>query len=510
LCQSLEEDAQASVNEWRVALVFKSVSCQLCLLSLVWGCYVEGSDATRSRAKFVEALNRVEQGMSEVAVLSSLGRPDNIVVENAPDGSSVHEVAARKTWRYGVAGNPPIATLGEVRIDRQHEVANTVGQGTPLPEGMFREEQIRVVLDVLNHVRFDVGPGGHDPRPLICAVNLLQPLGKQKALAAIDEFLRIDTARRNGSLFVLRTLFDVPAVPGYMPGIYGEPDPRGPLDPKLLPRFPITLEGDIPFLLIEPMEVEGQGPLPEKHVAYFREFGKLRSKRLIPTDRPLAVLNELTHSKRWYGKGKNRFTIEDEAMSRRALYNQTWRLLGSVLRYEEDPCNCASLVVQLKEWTNRLEEVSKLRIQWNNQRCEYTFTDGTTLPAIRHTRLSWKPSIPGLSAEITVERANPTCVEIGLHQSWQAGTEIPSGIIKVYDVKAMEKPLCEFRLGRPAELVNLLTDRPEVRRALDASKASHAFEGGSGGVSLCLKQGTEIQAELRIGKTSQRSAVFKP
>jgi hypothetical protein len=45
---------------------------------------------------------------------------------------------------------------------------------------------------------------------------------------------------------------------------------------------------------------------------------------------------------------------------------------------------------------------------------------------------------------------------------------------------------------------------------VDVSKASHAIEGGSDGVNLCLKEGVEIQAELRDSQGSQRSPVFKP
>jgi len=60
-----------------------------------------------------------------------------------------------------------------------------------------------------------IEPGGpsYDPRALIRAVNALQPLGKERALAAIGELLRValpSDPAYEGMLLVLRVLFEVP------------------------------------------------------------------------------------------------------------------------------------------------------------------------------------------------------------------------------------------------------------------------------------------------------------
>jgi hypothetical protein len=495
-----------------IAEMWNKAWFDLCLVAVLWTASSQGGEQLRSRGAFVDAINKVQEGMSEASALSLLGRPDEVVVERkrlvdfTSDATPLCEI-----WRYGVAGSPSFATLGEIKIGRNHEVVDVVGRGLPLPDGLFTEQQIRLLLDLLNHVPSHGEIARYDPRPVICAVNGLQRLGKEKALAAIDEFLRItDGPRRYGVFLVLRSLFDVPSVPGYMPGIDGDPDPQGPLNPKLLPRFPITLEGDIPFLLRVPMGRTGPSPRPDKHVAYFRKYGKLRSQPLSPTVRPYAALDEFTQSSRWYFKDRKRFTTAIEARIRKSLDEQVGRLLDSVYRFEDDPCRCdPSLVDRSKERERKPAEMSKARIRWDYRICKYTFLDGTRLREIRYARHSWKPAIPGLSSELTVQRANPSCVVIGLQQSWQRGSAIPSGIIKVYDVQAMESPLYEFQLGQ-SHLERLANEMPAVARALADTTNSHQVEGGSGGVSLCLKEGTEIQAKLELGKASQRSPVFKP
>ena len=61
--------------------------------------------------------------------------------------------------------------------------------------------------------------GYNDPLHLIRVTNYLQPLGKEKALAIIDEYCRIHEPGLDETwlFLVLRTLFEVPQPPGYMP-----------------------------------------------------------------------------------------------------------------------------------------------------------------------------------------------------------------------------------------------------------------------------------------------------
>jgi hypothetical protein len=468
----------------RLGEMFQRIIFKLCVTALACAGPLHAGEPPRNRTKFVEALNRVQEGMSEAAVLGLLGRPDQKIVKEPPDGVAPRGTRHFESWRYGVMGQPPIATLGDIEFDQEREVNSIDGQGKALPEGLFTEEQIRKLIDLLNGVNFNGGAAGHEPGPLIRAVNALQPLGKEKALAAIEEYLRCAGQIRGERVFlVLRTLFEVPAEPGYLPGIYdnGRADRRGPSDPKLLPRFPIALEGEIPFLIAGRVAWEGLGyPTPEQEIPYFRGLA-LRSKPLHPTTRPFAAIDEFTHSPRWSFKPQRDFAGAQVALLPGELDTQAARLLGSVVRYEEDPCGCSPQAdVGTAGRVRRRAELSKLQIRWDANHCRYTFADGTTLPEIRREKFSWKPPLPGRSVAFTVQRTNPTCIEMGLNETWQSGAT-PVTNVKVYVVSVKQKPLYDFGLF-----------------------------GGWKWVNLCLKEGTEIQAEFKFGETIQRSPVFKP
>ena len=196
----------------------------------------------------------------------------------------------------GTAGRMEAATLGEIGVDVDQKVEFVAGGGAPPPDGMFTDGELRKLLEALNDLP---GQNGirYNPRPVIRAVNLLQPLGKERGMAAVDEFLRVSSeytaqSSREGLFLVLRTLFEVPNVPtvfpsfypddtklsppGYMPPLYGLPSPAEPDDKTLLPRFPIVIEGDIPLLIRRWGGSTGPPQMPSSHVAYFRKFGTLR------------------------------------------------------------------------------------------------------------------------------------------------------------------------------------------------------------------------------------------
>jgi hypothetical protein len=153
---------------------------------------------------------------------------------------------------------------------------------------MFTEEELRSLLRLLDTAPVLQG-SRYNPLSTIRIVNRLQRLGKEKALAAIDEYLRVtpaplDSEANEGVFLVHRVLFDIPEPPGYMPVMWvGAPSPEAPKDPKLLPRFPIVIVDDVPILVIRGYDILAVPQRVEEHVAYFRKHGKLRANQLRPT-----------------------------------------------------------------------------------------------------------------------------------------------------------------------------------------------------------------------------------
>jgi hypothetical protein len=486
-------------------ILIRAFACALLALAPAFS---HAGEPLRDRRAFADAMNKVKAGMSEDAVIALVGRPDDVSTEK--DWPWRHG-GTLKILRYGASGHMKAATLGQICIGKDHRVPDSFGerafsgQGAPPPEGLFTEAELRRLLEALNDL-----PGlhglGYNPRPVIRAVNLLQPLGKKKAMAAIDEYLRVSLdftdegqgAAQQGLFLLLRTLFEVqtvfpddePSTPGYMPPMYRYAAiPDEPKDKKLLPRFPIAIEGDIPFLLVEGYDlVDGTEP-PNSHVEYFRKFGTLRPKPLEPTARPLEALQAFEKSPRWYFKTQD--GVDYDQRERIVLSNQAMRLLETV--YQVEPDSSQMLIGFGSEDRNKqiLLQASKLAIRWDAKESKYMFLDGTSLQPPDPYRYSvhfWTPKIAGLKIEFTMKRKSRKYVDLGLAETYEIGKPRPRAVVRVIDIKLPKKAIHAFELGEPS---------PETA----ARFASATVE---------LAEGEEIRAVLVIGEKSFPSPVFKP
>jgi hypothetical protein len=125
-----------------------------------------------------------------------------------------------------------------------------------------------------------------DPGDLIAAVNELYALGKDSALDAVERHLAAADRLadpQHGLFLVLRLLFEVPADPGFQPPMHiGIPSIAKPRDARALPRFPLLVVDDIPFLLVTTFVLAGSAQPVEAHLEHFRRNGTLRAEPLRP------------------------------------------------------------------------------------------------------------------------------------------------------------------------------------------------------------------------------------
>ncbi|HEX4072873.1 MAG TPA: hypothetical protein VHX68_16960, partial [Planctomycetaceae bacterium] len=142
----------------------------------------------RNRHAFSEAMNKVQQGMSQAEVIALVGKPDDVSTQKDWDFSPAD---VREIWRYGAAGHMKVATLGQIDIDHAGRVSEVFGQGSPRPGGLFTETELSRLFEVIYDLR--ELKESYNPRLVIRAVNALQPLGKEKALAAVSEFMRVSS-----------------------------------------------------------------------------------------------------------------------------------------------------------------------------------------------------------------------------------------------------------------------------------------------------------------------------
>jgi hypothetical protein len=186
-----------------------------CLFAVTVLCVplASGKGPQRDRRAFAQAMNKIEEGMSESEVLARVGAPDDVTTQKDWRFSFAD---VREIWRYGVAGHMQVATLGQVFLTEEHRVKWVFGQGAPPPAGMFTEAELKRLFEVF----YDLGERDrqYNPRMVIRAVNMLQPFGKEKALDAVTEFVRVTGEGQEDEIsecliIVLRTLFEVPTVP---------------------------------------------------------------------------------------------------------------------------------------------------------------------------------------------------------------------------------------------------------------------------------------------------------
>lgn len=123
----------------------------------------------------------------------------------------------------------------------------------------------------------------YNPAFVIEAVDALQPLGKEKALAQVDACLASRGKKVvHGLFWVLRSLFDMPPGRAFPPVRIGEPALPPPADPAKLPRFPIVMARSIPLLAVDKYILGGKAEPVDAHVAYYRAHGVLRAQPLGP------------------------------------------------------------------------------------------------------------------------------------------------------------------------------------------------------------------------------------
>ena len=310
-----------------------------------------------------------------------MGQPDEIYLRAEADRSHT----GHEWWPYGVEQPGAFPMLGGVSFDSEGRVYYVAGgEGTPPPSELIAERELRRVLQFLSEVPTRQG-SGYYPAQLIRAVNALQPLGKDRALAVIREYGRVVFVDKEGIFWVLRTLFEVPQDPGYMPRVgLGGFYPPEPVNLSSVPRFPLVIQDDIPLMLVRGYGLLGVSQPPEEHLAYFQEHGELRTKPLRPGGDPLGALERLEASPQWiYGaryEGTYSFGAErtfqaapgDIAWIRRMIMDQLLHLVADVYPLPESGFG---VILPFKNteahWQKAKSDVAKLKLRWDPKTNRY-------------------------------------------------------------------------------------------------------------------------------------------
>jgi hypothetical protein len=137
-------------------------------------------------------------------------------------------------------------------------------------------------LDRLAATTFD----DYSPSLVVRAVNDLLRSSREDVL----ERIAVAAARVppppecTGLLWLMRVLFDLPVGLSFPPVRIGSPVVPPPPGPDALPRFPIDIFEDVPFLVVPGYVLGGLPQGVEEHISFFSENGIMRAVPLSPAD----------------------------------------------------------------------------------------------------------------------------------------------------------------------------------------------------------------------------------
>lgn len=204
---------------------------------------------------------------------------------------------------------------------------------------------------------------------LIRAVNALQRVGKERALALLEEYLKLtdtpderyNSDERDVVFWIVRLLFE-PIRPDEripFPHILVFPIANDPAQEPDWPLDPIALVDDIPFMVgSQSGGFSGIPTPPSEHIRWARRYGVIRDQELKPTTNPLLAVDALFKSKRF------RQLLPDPGFTRTVTIRaQALAMLEGIL----PPFSSRFLfgAEQETEWQKRLQTAAKLKIEWD-------------------------------------------------------------------------------------------------------------------------------------------------
>ncbi len=357
------------------------------LASLTPSVLVGADNARRpARADFGEALRAcvtlIELGTEEWSdaeiVLAVLGKPDEVRTRpdtRFPKGQiwrSPRYYEIQTVWCYGVVQPGGLPTLGQVCFSKDMELRLVVGDRDARPEiGTLQEKRLRELLALINTAPRCEG-STYNPLPVIRIANALQPLGKEKALAVIDEYLRVTPVwydwPREGLFLVLRVLFSAP-----LPRL-GTSVPARPVRLSDFPRFPIVVEDDVPLLLHRGLSGNNYLRVETAIEDYRNSAVCMRHHPLRPGASPERLPDRIVKAEnfRWFLKSSPYDSSRIKASQRLLLQF----VRGQVLRLLQSDSKHAVLPDSEKlDWPSAVAKLNKLNFKWDERSQSYRVAD---------------------------------------------------------------------------------------------------------------------------------------
>ena len=354
-----------------------------------------------SRAEFQKKLAQLNRSMGKDEVESLLGAPD----ERRPPGGLVQ---VSEIWCYGVETPGGLASLGKVFFSRaERPVVHMLSGQQALPKHIddFDESELR---GLLTKISLSGSPMSNDfgPNRVAAAVNALLPLGKDRALAVLEEYLRLHVGlsleNRQRVFPILRVLFELPKSGVAPTMMIGAPMVERPKDQKLLPRFPIVLIADLPFYIAGGYMLAGRAEDPLSHIAKYRANGVLRSSPLAPPSamEPIIAVDEWNKAIAPELKENQRDFVRDLVRAQLAICFNDVHPWGPG-RY---PWHRSTMIHREGHWKSYVASLPR-GLEWSDEEGTYTADVEPNLgtPPAKVRFLRWDRRVDGLGSFVTID-----------------------------------------------------------------------------------------------------------
>ncbi len=208
-------------------------------------------------------------------------------------------------------------------------------------------------------------PNGVD---LIRAVNALHPLGKDRALAILDEYAKLTRSfeyfhDQEIVFWIIRLLFEPirldERIPPPMIGVFLVD--RQSAEAMHWPLNPMAVSGDAPFMVGHQIGMGGNPEQPSSHIRWARLHGVVRDAKVVPTANPLAAAEAILGSRRF--KALDDFS---RAQAATAIRSQALAMVKGML----EPARAGAAVGD-DQWRARLHAAAARGIHWDAKREEF-------------------------------------------------------------------------------------------------------------------------------------------
>jgi hypothetical protein len=212
-------------------------------------------------------------------------------------------------------------------------------------------------------------------------VNALRPLGKNRALRVLRDYVTIcntdgDSDRNDRYdldeqrvFLIARILFVRNDHDPQMPWMYiGGTRPDVKPEDKAWPLFPLALQDDLPFCLSSGYSLFGHAQSPLAHLDYCEKNCDIRMRPLVPTIVAPIAAERLFNSAAWKSLPQNPYELDARAFVRIQSVRAIAADLPPALRDEEQyqfSYGRAELLPQ-KPWSELLSHLEKQTFVWDS------------------------------------------------------------------------------------------------------------------------------------------------